>query len=227
MTKIVNSLSMKMEYGSPAINMYLLNNPDHYCSHKFNHVYWQAFVTRARAPWIINRPVNEEIDLTKSTDKVTVFKQHNCVVRISPVLDYMWHPLELEKLNLYDWICHCEQQKKKTPKKPTADIPIETTFNNETLDNEEVTQENNSLSTLLSFLPEHPLEASHGIHWLSDEQKKVPNFIGSNLLRSDSEDRGYYCSTMLTLFKLWRTGLDLKNYEERWEERFEKHLFLS
>ncbi|KAF8232627.1 hypothetical protein L208DRAFT_1131615, partial [Tricholoma matsutake] len=107
---IVNSLSVKMEYGSPAINMYLLNNPDHYYSHKFNHVYWQAFVTRARAraPWIINGPANEEIGLTKSTDKVTVFKQHNHVVRISPVLDYMLCPLELENLNLYDWICHCE-----------------------------------------------------------------------------------------------------------------------
>ncbi|KAF8235249.1 hypothetical protein L208DRAFT_1015100, partial [Tricholoma matsutake] len=94
-------LSIKMEYGSPPINMHLLKNPDHYCSHNFNNVYWQAFVTRVRAPW--------DKLLTGTTDRLTVFRQHNCVVGISPVLDYMWCPSELEKLNLYNWICHCEQ----------------------------------------------------------------------------------------------------------------------
>jgi hypothetical protein len=49
MTKIVNSLSAKMEMGSPMICLYLLDNPDHYTSHVFGPFYWQSFVSKARA----------------------------------------------------------------------------------------------------------------------------------------------------------------------------------
>jgi hypothetical protein len=35
MTKVVNSLTAKMELGVPMIAMYLLGNPDHYTSHRF------------------------------------------------------------------------------------------------------------------------------------------------------------------------------------------------
>ncbi|KAF8225699.1 hypothetical protein L208DRAFT_1117873, partial [Tricholoma matsutake] len=51
MTKIINSLSTKMEMGSPMIFMYLLGNPDHYKSHQFHPFYWQSFVQECRKPW--------------------------------------------------------------------------------------------------------------------------------------------------------------------------------
>jgi hypothetical protein len=51
MTKIVNSLSAKLEIGSPMASMYLLGNPDHYTNFNFVPVYWQSFVREVRKPW--------------------------------------------------------------------------------------------------------------------------------------------------------------------------------
>ncbi|KAF8229497.1 hypothetical protein L208DRAFT_1286360 [Tricholoma matsutake] len=94
MTNIVNSLSVKLELGGPMINLYLSNNPDHYCSHEFGHLYWKAFVTTSRG--LIDKP-----------SKVAVFKQGKKIIGLSPVMDYVWRPRELESLNLYDWISNC------------------------------------------------------------------------------------------------------------------------
>src|ERR1700723_3287519 len=44
MTKIVNSLSAKMEIGSPMACMYLLGNPDHYTNKKFALFFWQGYL---------------------------------------------------------------------------------------------------------------------------------------------------------------------------------------
>ncbi|KAF8800810.1 hypothetical protein BYT27DRAFT_7116618 [Phlegmacium glaucopus] len=46
--KIVNALSTKMEIGSPMAAMYLLQNPDHYTSHKFIPFWWKSFVHHIR-----------------------------------------------------------------------------------------------------------------------------------------------------------------------------------
>ena len=51
MTKIVYSLSGKMEWGSPIGSMYLLGNPDHYTNYMFTLFYWKSFVQEARKPW--------------------------------------------------------------------------------------------------------------------------------------------------------------------------------
>ena len=51
MTKIVNSLSGKMEWGSPIGSMYLLGNPDHYTNYTFTPFYWKSFVQEVRKPW--------------------------------------------------------------------------------------------------------------------------------------------------------------------------------
>ena len=53
----------------------------------------------------------------------------------------------------------------------------------------------------------------------------MPNFIGGTLPRCDQGDYEYYCLTMLTLFKPWRTGHDLKLVEETWEQAFNKYIF--
>src|ERR1700683_334755 len=41
----------------------------------------------------------------------------------------------------------------------------------------------------------------------------------------DQGDREYYCHTMLTLFKPWRTGKDLKYEIQTWDESFLKYEF--
>ncbi|KAF8573315.1 hypothetical protein K439DRAFT_1302142, partial [Ramaria rubella] len=43
----------------------------------------------------------------------------------------------------------------------------------------------------------------------------------------DKGDHEYYCATMLTLFKPWRTGFDLKNESESWNDAFTSHTFTN
>jgi hypothetical protein len=44
LTKIVNSLTTKMQIGSPMASAYLLGQPDHYTSHKFKPFFWKNYV---------------------------------------------------------------------------------------------------------------------------------------------------------------------------------------
>ena len=80
-------------------------------------------------------------------------------------------------------------------------------------------------SSLLTFLSSHPFASSHSTRWLQPQKARVPLFIGPTLPRRDQGDREYYCTTMLTLFKPWRSGLDLKNDDGTWSDAFDNYLF--
>ena len=123
MTKIINSLSAKMEMGSPMICMYLLGNPDHYTNQLFVPFYWQSFIYEARKPW--NQKYLSS-DSTKSDDtsststceteyehpeRVILFKCNGQVIGLSPVQDYMYRPAELHNMSLYDWISRYQHEK--------------------------------------------------------------------------------------------------------------------
>ena len=84
--------------------------------------------------------------------------------------------------------------------------------------------ENNKLN-FHCFLKDHPLHYSHHVTLLDDIQGWVPNFVGGAIPRSDCGDREYYCSTMLTFFKPWRTGKDLKLEDQSWDDAFNTNVF--
>lgn len=171
MTKIVDSLSVKMEHGSPVVNMYLLGNPDHYCSQNSGHCYWETFVTNARAPWVSRTLADENNPHRDKPVQVSILKQGRQVVGLSPVMDYIWWPHELETLTLYDWLgnCVCEKRKrsgrKMGAKQSNPDPPQVSDDEDEHMVGELVESGN-----LLSFASEHPLEATHGVHWLSKKK---------------------------------------------------------
>ena len=75
------------------------------------------------------------------------------------------------------------------------------------------------------FLKDHPLHKTHIIQFDSRKTDFVPNFLGGSLPRRDRGDREYYCATMLTLFKPWRSGYDLKDEDCSWDETFTAHKF--
>ena len=83
----------------------------------------------------------------------------------------------------------------------------------------------NDKVTFHHFLKDHPLYHSHHVTPLDDMQGWVPNFVGGAIPRSDCENREYYCSTMLALFKPWRTGKDLKSEDQSWDNAFTTHMF--
>ena len=78
---------------------------------------------------------------------------------------------------------------------------------------------------LLRFISGHPLEDTHGVRYL--KTARIPNFVGNTLPHHDQGDREYYCSTMLALFKPWRSGLDLRRQTESWDEAFLSQEFSS
>jgi len=53
----------------------------------------------------------------------------------------------------------------------------------------------------------------------------VQSFIPNTLPRSDHGDCEYYCYTILTMFKLWCIGNDLKSDTESWDKSFTSHEF--
>ncbi|KAF8573531.1 hypothetical protein K439DRAFT_1237440, partial [Ramaria rubella] len=42
-----------MEIGAPMASAYLLEQPDHYTSHRFKPFYWMPFVRQAQSSWPI------------------------------------------------------------------------------------------------------------------------------------------------------------------------------
>ncbi|KAI0026292.1 hypothetical protein K488DRAFT_67019, partial [Vararia minispora EC-137] len=54
---------------------------------------------------------------------------------------------------------------------------------------------------------------THSVQLLSDKAAHIHNFAGGKLPRKDQDDYDDYCITMLTLFKPWRLGKDLKQVE--------------
>ena len=76
-----------------------------------------------------------------------------------------------------------------------------------------------------SFCDGHPQSRTHQARMQTDNRFVAPNFLPNTLPRSDRGDREYYCCTMLTLFKPWRTGKDLKTDVQSWDQSFVAHEF--
>ena len=244
MIKVVNLLSAKMEMGAPMICMYLLDNPDHYTDHTFVPLYWQSYVTEACSYF-------EETTLEKfEKHKVALIKRKGRIVGLSPVFDYIYCPAELQNITLYDWIAQFKRV--KIPKSDSknkqenkniepvedslSDILSQSDFSdNNSLDEdfENILEEYEPVppksigKNMYRYMPSHPLYTTHAAKFNPDNLKTVPNLIGPPLPRRDQGDREYYCSTMLTFFKPWRTGNDLKALNTTWDEEFSKYKFTA
>jgi len=71
-----------------------------------------------------------------------------------------------------------------------------------------------------SFKVGHPQCRTHQVRLKREDSFIVPNFLPNTLPRADRGDREYYCCLMLTLFKPWRSGKDLKAKMETWDKSF-------
>jgi hypothetical protein len=80
-------------------------------------------------------------------------------------------------------------------------------------------------ATMYTFLKDHPLYKSHKVKFDKQKKNTVPNFVGGSLPRCDQGDREYYCATMLTLFKPWRSGKCLKKEDQSFDEAFNSFNF--
>jgi hypothetical protein len=229
MSKIVNLLSTKLEMGAPMISMYLLQNPDHYTSHKFIPFYWKSFVTEARKHW-------HHSEESFEPDKIALMKKKGKIIGLSPVFDYIYRSSDLEEMNLYEWIRRCERKKISKKQSGTAKKNSTLLFEQQSEPEDDnrlsppvkklnQSKQSKSKYATYHFLQTHPLHDTHYIQVADLNDKIAANFIGGPLPRMDQGDREYYCSTMLTFFKPWRSGQDLKLSVENWNTAFLNYKF--
>ncbi|KAL0565956.1 hypothetical protein V5O48_016062 [Marasmius crinis-equi] len=224
-----------MEMGTPMVCMYLLGHPDHYTDHKFIPFYWLPYVREARRHWHPDENVDAE-------EKINIIKKKDRVVGLSPVFDYIHRPLHLQNMCLYDFIRTFERKRLKRKRRSTdkpqdsceSELDIDSDNWDRELDRQDTGRNTRRMAQSTSadlnsmFLKDHPLQDTHGVKVRSGAktEKLILNFTGKTLPRRDSGDHEYYCSTMLTLFKPWRTGEDLRNSDDiEWSSAFRDFSF--
>ena len=91
------------------------------------------------------------------------------------------------------------------------------------------THESKTKSKYLKFYPNHLQYNTHQVLLQDESQELVLNFVGGAIPRQ--EGRGSheeYYLTMLTLFKPWRSGNNLRpDKDTLWHEAFTSHTFTS
>ena len=113
-TQVVNSLTAKMEIGSPMASLYVLGNPDHYTGHDFIPFYWKSYVREVLNAWPEERSSDGLADIHQISDKVVINKNEGKIVGLSKVNDYVYRPKIYENVTLYDWIRLYEKTTKKS-----------------------------------------------------------------------------------------------------------------
>lgn len=104
MRQMINSMSTKMEIGSPMAAMYVLGNPDHYCSHTYVNFAWQSYVTFVKSYWYKTAQVNESDDDNGAEDLLTIQNRNGSYVASSVVDDYRFRPAAYENVTLNEWV---------------------------------------------------------------------------------------------------------------------------
>jgi hypothetical protein len=234
LTKIVNALTAKLEIGAPIASLYLLGNPDHYTNQNFVVFYWKSYVTEVLKAW--------KQDSNAQSDKVVLLKiTDGEFIGLSTVDDYIYRPYELSDKSLYEWIqiytrlkCTKAEQKKfqnqkhndvKPPAVFQSDEEVDTDFESDSdyIESDQAPEKEKTQGKYV-FLQNHPLYETHQVS-ISKLKNLVPNFAGGSLPGCDRGDREYYCATMLTLFKPWRHGKNLKEDNQSWDEAFTNYKF--
>lgn len=227
-TGIINSFTSKSEIGSPMAASYLLDLPDHYTSHEFKPIYWKSFVSEVLSDFPQAHPLlpNAESadDVIQNDYQVVVTRGQVLsgrvnLVAVSPITDYIYRPREHENYCVYDWIrlfvkttgSICRQSSSSSLLLPKSKHGDCTSL---------ALGQGSADTTVYAFCTPHEQERTHGVFLDCDRANIVPNFIGGALPRRDKGDREYYCCTMLTLFKPWRQGTDLKTLTESWDAAF-------
>ncbi|KAI0056168.1 hypothetical protein BV25DRAFT_1762834, partial [Artomyces pyxidatus] len=248
MIQIVNALTVKLEIGGPMACLYILDHFDHYTSHTFKTFYWKPYVNEAKSAW---EDVNE--DETKH-EKVVVNKVQDTLVALYAVTDYTLRPVEYKDMTLYDWTRRATKYKipkeRKKPQKQKDDDSIEQedAAMDVDIDEDDVdfmldSDDDNSSDSdyagpsrkkarkkrkpkkVVRFLTDHAQHLTHSVRVCDDAKGKVPCFVGGLLPRRDQGNFEDYCMTMLTLFKPWRSGTDLKQPHQTWEDTFNEYDF--
>ena len=228
MVQITNAFMSHLELGAPFAATYLLGLPDHYTNFQFKVCYWQSYVNEIEKVW---KEYEEKSDCSDILDMTTVliYKAGNNYKATSPLYDYVYRPRELEGVCLHDYISLYEKVKaSRGPAKAmlfeASDASASDASGSETeSDNDMEDLKSDFTNTSYKLGSAHPQYNSYVVR--KRKNAVIPNFVGATIPRNTEATSEYYCLTMLTLFRPWRTGIDLKDSAISWGECFENFEF--
>ncbi|KAJ7683318.1 hypothetical protein B0H17DRAFT_941971 [Mycena rosella] len=115
MRKMVNSMSAKIEIGSPMASMYVLGHPDHYPSHTYEIFPWRSYIMFVCMFWTQQAEaiVKFEDDDDEAEERVPIGRQDGKFVAASGVDDYRFRPVVYSHVSLYEWI-QCADRRART-----------------------------------------------------------------------------------------------------------------
>ncbi|KAF6751744.1 hypothetical protein DFP72DRAFT_745137, partial [Ephemerocybe angulata] len=207
--KITNSLTSKLEIGSPLACLYLLGNPDHYKSHNYVPFWWRRYVNKVQAYWAAAADKENGNGLNKASldgdahlvdERVIIdIRKSDGTVSARTILDdYLYRPPAYEAVCLYDWVRYYTKRTtpKRKAKKPKIDIDPEEVEEAEESNSEFSTTPTGKQSSYMKFSPEHPQFETHEVRCNFKKDAPLPTWLGGTVPRSDQGDREYYCMTM-------------------------------
>ncbi|KAH9840231.1 uncharacterized protein C8Q71DRAFT_795352 [Rhodofomes roseus] len=194
---MVNALSASAETGAPMC-MYLLNHPDHYISHIFKLFYWRSYKYEVMKAW------TEEDILPTKYDHTTGCAKTQATQKLRAVNEKVWDIKPLPR---------------RRGGGPTTQYETDS-------DDEMLLTKDTALQAEVAE-KKYAAEQTHMAVRQPEHFARVPNFVGGSLPRKDKGNREEYCLVMLMLFKPWRTGTDLKQSEQSWDDAFAAHQFTS
>jgi hypothetical protein len=127
--QMVNSLTSKLQIGSPMASLYLLENPDHYTNLNFKVFWWKSYVSEVAKLWH-TKPFDEPDKITKSAqvgesessedesgedDRLVLLRAEGQYVGATNVDDYIHRPPSFETTSLYEFF-QMTSRKKRTEK---------------------------------------------------------------------------------------------------------------
>ncbi|KAJ7111112.1 hypothetical protein C8R44DRAFT_530341, partial [Mycena epipterygia] len=104
--QMVNSLTSKLQIGSPMASLYLLENPDRYTNMDFKPFWWRSYVLEVKKSWPTEGkdagmpPIVEADD---ETGTVLLMKTGDELLGVNNVDDYLHRPKVFEDTCLYDY----------------------------------------------------------------------------------------------------------------------------
>lgn len=142
--------------------------------------------------------------LNGTGETIHVQRSRSAYLAKSNTDDYRYRPDAFENISLYDWVQCSLKHPISASRNPRQDL------------------------RWFRFGEDHPQRDTHAVALdAARAYEFVPNFIGPAIPRRDGSNREDYCVAMLTLFKPWRTGIDLRSADTTWERAFEDHSFTT
>lgn len=255
LTKMVNTLTTKMEIGGPMLALHMCGGKDHFTPNVFRVFAWYSYVQVVEDSWTDDEgwraEVGERTDDDSFDAQILLAPEHpgewltlrrtaaGDVTGFSHLSDYTHRPIELEEMSLYDFMRTTRVKKVDSDVRQSVAVARNSGGNgspqfsagdsevHDVEDDEMSGEDDIDYSRAFSFADGHPRRATHAVFMLRPDKHFVLNFIGKTLPRPDRGDREEYCRTMMAIFapRGWRSGRDLKADNETWSAKFEDTVF--